>query len=887
MSIFAICIDQNHYMTSNEIRKQFLDFFASKGHRIVPSAPMVVKGDPTLMFTNAGMNQFKDWFLGNSPILYPRVADSQKCLRVSGKHNDLEEVGHDSYHHTMFEMLGNWSFGDYFKKEAIEWAWELLTRVYRLDPERLYATVFEGCAADGLEADGEAREIWKKYLPEDRILYGNRKDNFWEMGDTGPCGPCSEIHIDLRDDSERKAVPGRELVNKSNPQVIEIWNLVFIQYNRKANGSLEQLPHRHVDTGMGFERLVMAVNGNKSNYDGDMFQDIIARIGDISGHRYGESEEVDVAMRVIADHIRAISFSIADGQLPSNVKAGYVIRRILRRAVRYGYTFLGLTEPFLCRLVPVLVEVMGDAYPELGQQQNLIVNVIREEEEAFLRTLAKGISLISSLIERNAGTRRISGKDAFILYDTYGFPIDLSELIARENGYTIDLAEFEVELGKQKDRARNAAAVEAGDWVVLADTDEHSFVGYDLLEADVQLVKYRTVRTKGKEVYQLVFDRTPFYAESGGQVGDSGYIVSAAGEKINIVNTVKENNLSIHIADRIPAEPESGFHAVVDAGKRQDTANNHSATHLLHQALRSVLGTHIEQKGSYVCPSYFRFDFSHYEKVPADKLREVERMVNRLIRNDYPRQEYRDIPIAEAKAMGAMALFGEKYGDKVRAIRFGDSVELCGGTHASSTGRIGMLKIVSESAVAAGVRRIQAVTGSYVEDVIDGVEDQISILRSFFENTPDLVASIKKLVAENENFRHSLEEVARERVASLKKVLTEKSTMTGGGIRLFTVTGVYAPDVIKEVASVLRRENTRAAMVAAFMTHENKPSLLMMYTDDLVAAGASAGRDVKAAAALIKGGGGGQPFLATAGGKDPDGLMEAMEAMMEAVNRIN
>ena len=874
-------------MTSKEIRKQFLDFFASKGHRIVPSAPMVVKGDPTLMFTNAGMNQFKDWFLGNTPILYPRVADSQKCLRVSGKHNDLEEVGHDSYHHTMFEMLGNWSFGDYFKKEAIAWAWELLTQVYKLDPERLYATVCEGSPEDGLGPDQEALDIWKQYLPEDRILYGSKKDNFWEMGDTGPCGPCSEIHIDLRDEADRKAVPGRDLVNQSDPLVIEIWNLVFIQYNRKADGTLEQLPLHHVDTGMGFERLVMAVNGNKSNYDGDMFQDIIARIGELSGHKYGaESEDVDVAMRVVADHIRAISFSIADGQLPSNVKAGYVIRRILRRAVRYGYTFLGFNEPFLCRLVPVLVDVMGEAYPELARQQTLIENVIREEEEAFLRTLAKGIGLINTIMERNADTRRISGKDAFTLYDTYGFPIDLSELIAREHGYSIDLKEFEVELGKQKARARNAAAVEAGDWVVLTDTDEHSFVGYDLLETDVQIVKYRTVKTKGREVFQLVFDRTPFYAESGGQVGDCGYIVSSSGEKISIVNTIKENNLSIHIADRIPSEPEAGFHAVVDGQKRQETANNHSATHLLHQALRSVLGTHIEQKGSYVCPAYFRFDFSHYEKVSPEKLREVERMVNRLIRSDFPRQEYRDIPIAEAKAMGAMALFGEKYGDKVRAIRFGDSIELCGGTHTDSTGRIGMLKIVSESAVAAGVRRIQAVTGSYVEDMFDGVEDQIAAVRSFFENTPDVITAIKKLVAENDSFRHSLEEVARERAAALKKTLAEKSETTPSGIRLFSLTGVYLPDIIKDVAFELRKENTRAAMVAAIMTPDRKPSLLMMYTDDLVAAGAHAGKDVKAAAAHIKGGGGGQPFLATAGGKDPDGLMAALTAMIESVNKI-
>ncbi len=868
-------------MTSKEIRKTFLDFFASKGHKVVPSAPMVVKGDPTLMFTNAGMNQFKDWFLGNSPIQYPRVTDSQKCLRVSGKHNDLEEVGHDSYHHTMFEMLGNWSFGDYFKKEAISWAWELLTEVYKLDPGRLYATVFEGYEKDGVGADEEAREIWKQFLPEDRIIYGNKKDNFWEMGDTGPCGPCSEIHIDLRSDEQRAAVSGRSLVNQSDPLVIEIWNLVFIQYNRKSDGNLEQLAHKHVDTGMGFERLVMAINGNTSNYDGDMFQDLIHEIEKLSGKKYRVSEDTDVAMRVIADHIRAISFSIADGQLPSNVKAGYVIRRILRRAVRYGYTFLGFEEPFLCKLVPTLTSVMGDAYPELVKQQVLIEKVIKEEEEAFLRTLAKGIGLINSIMTKSADTKVISGKETFVLYDTYGFPLDLSELIAKENGYTIDIKGFEEELSKQKERARNAASVQTGDWVEVSSVTEHTFVGYDATEADVKLVKYRTVKTKNTELFQLVFDSTPFYAESGGQVGDSGYIKSDAGEVINIINTVKENNLSIHIADRIPVDPTAEFHAVVDAQRRGEIANNHSATHLLHHALRSLIGDHIEQKGSYVCPNYLRFDFSHFEKVSPEKLREVERLVNKIIREDSHRQEYRDIPIDEAKAMGAMALFGEKYGDKVRAIRFGDSVELCGGTHTESTGRIGMLKIVSESAVAAGVRRIQAVTGRYVEDMIDELESKMEMVRSFFENSPDIISAVQKMCKENEDYRKAMEEVTMERVEALKRTLVNESQEING-IRIFSIpSGNYRPDIIKEVAFRLYKEYQSAAMLAAITTLDGKPSLLIMYTDDLVKNGYNAGKDIKEAAKFIQGGGGGQPFLSTAGGKNADGLSDAYQKMLE------
>lgn len=872
-------------MTSKEIRGKFLDFFESKGHQILPSAPMVVKGDPTLMFTNAGMNQFKDWFLGNTPISYPRVADSQKCLRVSGKHNDLEEVGHDSYHHTMFEMLGNWSFGDYFKKEAIEWAWELLTEVYKLDKDRLYVTVFEGSKLDNLGMDEEAKLIWSRFLPEERIIPGNRKDNFWEMGDTGPCGPCSEIHIDLRSDEERAKVSGAEMVNKGHHLVIEIWNLVFIQYNRKSTGALEPLPHKHVDTGMGLERLVMAINGNKSNYDGDMFQSLITAISGLSGMKYGESEEISVAMRVISDHIRAISFSIADGQLPSNVKAGYVIRRILRRAVRYGYTFLGFNSPFLCRLVSTLVENMGEAYPEIAKQQTLIEKVIKEEEEAFLRTLDKGIKLMDAIMEKSKETKVISGKDTFVLYDTFGFPLDLSELIATENGYSIDIPSFEVELGKQKERARNAAAVEQGDWVVVTPSDSETFVGYDELEKNVHVTRYRTVKSKNRDLFELVFDTTPFYAESGGQIGDSGYIESESGEKINIINTIKENNLSIHIAERIPLNPTEKFRAVIDKEKRQDIANNHTATHLLHYALRSVLGTHIEQKGSYVNSSYFRFDFSHFEKVSRDQLKEVERMVNKLIRQDIHKNEYRDVPINTAMDMGAMALFGEKYGNAVRVIKFGDSIELCGGTHVSSTGNIGMFKIISESAIAAGVRRIEATTGRYVESMIDDLESKMKMMSETLGNNPNVLAAIQKLLNENESFRKAMDEAALERIAALKKSLIADSKSVNG-IRVFIARGMLRPEIIKDVAFELYKDFECASLVAAYTTSDGKPNLVLMYTEDLIRMGANAGRDIKDAAKLIGGGGGGQNFLATAGGRNPDGLSAAMDLLIETATKI-
>ena len=871
-------------MTSKEIRQTFLDFFASKGHTIVPSAPMVVKNDPTLMFTNAGMNQFKEWFLGNAAPKYPRAADTQKCLRVSGKHNDLEEVGHDTYHHTMFEMLGNWSFGDYFKKEAIGWAWELLTEVYKLDKSRLYATVFEGYAPDGLEMDSEAKGYWQQYLPDDHILLGNKHDNFWEMGDTGPCGPCSEIHIDLRDEAEIAAKPGAELVNEGHPLVIEIWNLVFMQYNRKANGSLENLPARHIDTGMGFERLCMALQGKKSNYDTDVFTGMIAAIAGLCGKEYNQSEQTAVAMRVIADHIRAISFSIADGQLPSNNKAGYVIRRILRRAVRYGYTFLGLKEPFLCLLVPTLVAEMGDAFPELKAQQTLITRVIKEEEEAFLRTLDKGIRLMDSIMEKSKATKVISGVDAFTLYDTFGFPIDLSELIARENGYTIDLGEFNVELEKQKNRARNATAVEAGDWVELLPGTESEFVGYDMLEADARIVKYRTVKAKGKEQIQIVLDRTPFYAEMGGEVGDTGELVSAEGEKLEVLNTIKENGLAIHLVDRLPGDPAADFTAKVDAERRTNIANNHTATHLLHFALRKILGTHVEQKGSYVGAASFRFDFSHYEKVSKETLDKVERMVNQLIRANAPLEEFRDISIDEARSRGAMALFGEKYGDRVRMIKLGDSTELCGGCHACATGNIGYFRILSESAVAAGIRRIEATTGINAELSVDVMEDILERVKAMFGNAGDPAAAVGRIIEENEQYKKAMEAIAKEKMADIKASVVANAKQVNG-IKLMTLTECPSMDFAKGIAHDLHGECNSAAFVAAFESGDKKPCLVVMYTDDLVAAGRDASADIRQAAQFIQGGGGGQKFLATAGGKNVAGLSEALNKLTELAAR--
>ena len=865
-------------MTSKEIRKAYLDFFASKGHTIVPSAPMVVKNDPTLMFTNAGMNQFKDWLLGNSPAPFPRATDSQKCLRVSGKHNDLEEVGHDTYHHTMFEMLGNWSFGDYFKNEAIDWAWELLTEVYKIDTDRLYATVFEGSVEDGTSLDTEARDRWLSHLPADRVLLGNKHDNFWEMGDTGPCGPCSEIHVDLRSDEERKAVPGAELVNKGHHLVIEIWNLVFMQYNRKADGSLELLPHRNVDTGMGFERLCMTLQGKQSNYDTDVFTGMIHKIEELSGKEYGKDENVDIAMRVIADHIRAIAFSIADGQLPSNVKAGYVIRRILRRAVRYGYTFLGFGEPFLCRLVGQLVSDMGEFYPEIALQQTLIEKVIREEEMAFLRTLDRGIKLIDSIMEKCADTKVIKGEDAFTLYDTFGFPIDLSELIASEKGYTIDLEGFETELKKQKDRARNATANEFGDWIEFHHCDNVEFLGYDFTKIDgARLPRHRTVKQKNKEMIQLVFDRTPFYGEMGGQVGDTGYIESENGERIKILDTVKENNLTIHIAEKLPSDCSGSFRLVVDAARRRNIENNHSCTHLLHQALREILGTHVEQKGSFVTPDYFRFDFSHFEKLTDEQIDKVEKRVNELIRTNFPLVEKRDGTMDDAKAMGAMALFGEKYGDHVRIVRFGDSVELCGGCHTSATGNIGFFKIVSESAIAAGIRRIEARTGLAAENIVDMMENTLRSAKALFNNAPDLALAIKKLIDENDGFKKEIENVAKEKAAAFKQVLLDEAKEING-IRT-VVLRQADPARLKNAAFMLQKEAENLAVVAAYET-EGKPQLLVMYSADLVAKGHNASNDVRAAAKAILGGGGGQPGLATAGGKNVQGLDDAIEILL-------
>ena len=868
-------------MTSKEIRKAYLDFFASKGHTIVPSAPMVVKNDPTLMFTNAGMNQFKDWLLGNSPAPFPRATDSQKCLRVSGKHNDLEEVGHDTYHHTMFEMLGNWSFGDYFKNEAIDWAWELLTEVYKIDTDRLYATVFEGSAEDGTSLDTEARDRWLTHLPADRVLLGNKHDNFWEMGDTGPCGPCSEIHVDLRSDEERKAMPGAELVNKGHHLVIEIWNLVFMQYNRKADGSLELLPHRNVDTGMGFERLCMTLQGKQSNYDTDVFTGMIHKIEELSGKEYGKDENVDIAMRVIADHIRAIAFSIADGQLPSNVKAGYVIRRILRRAVRYGYTFLGFGEPFLCRLVGQLVSDMGEFYPEIALQQTLIEKVIREEEMAFLRTLDRGIKLIDSIMEKCADTKVIKGEDAFTLYDTFGFPIDLSELIASEKGYTIDLEGFETELKKQKDRARNATANEFGDWIEFHHCDSVEFLGYDFTEIDgARLTRHRTVKQKNKEMIQLVFDRTPFYGEMGGQVGDTGYIESENGERIKILDTVKENNLTIHIAEKLPSDCSGSFRLVVDAARRRNIENNHSCTHLLHQALREILGTHVEQKGSFVTPDYFRFDFSHFEKLTDEQIDKVEKRVNELIRTNFPLVEKRDGTMDDAKAMGAMALFGEKYGDHVRIVRFGDSVELCGGCHTSATGNIGFFKIVSESAIAAGIRRIEARTGLAAENIVDMMENTLRSAKALFNNAPDLALAIKKLIDENDGFKKEIENVAKEKAAAFKQVLLDEAKEING-IRT-VVLRQADPAMLKNAAFMLQKEAENLAIVAAYET-EDKPQLLVMYSADLVAKGHNASNDVRAAAKAILGGGGGQSGLATAGGKNVQGLNEAIEILLNNI----
>ena len=867
-------------MTANEIRDSFLKYFESKGHKIVPSAPMVVKDDPTLMFTNAGMNQWKDIILGTRDPEPRRRADSQKCLRVSGKHNDLEEVGHDTYPHTMFEMLGNWSFGDYFKEGAIDMAWEYLVDVLKLDPKDLYVTVFEGSPEENLVRDDEAAGYWLKHVPADHIINGNKHDNFWEMGDTGPCGPCSEIHLDSRSPEEKAKVPGRELVNKDDPQVIEIWNIVFMQYERKADGHLEPLGMNVIDTGMGFERLVRAIQGKQSNYDTDVFQPIIKAIGDLSSFRYGEKEEVDVAMRVVADHLRTIAFSIADGQLPGNAKAGYVIRRILRRAVRYAYTFLGQKEAFIYRLLPVLIQEMGATYPELEGQKELITKVMKEEEESFLRTLETGIKLLDGVMKeaKAAGKTEIEGEKAFTLFDTYGFPLDLTELICRENGLTVDEAGFNVEMQKQKERARNAAQVEAGDWVVISDQLEQKFVGYDYTEYTCHIVKYREVKQKKGVVYEAIFDQTPFYGEMGGEVGDSGVICNEQ-ETIKVIDTKKENGVSVHLLERIPNNPEAEFMACVDVERRRAIEANHTCTHLLDEALKEVLGNHVEQKGSLVTPDYLRFDFSHFEKVTPEQLREVEHLVNERIRQNLPLQEYRDTPIEEAKKLGAIALFGEKYGDKVRVIQFGSSVEFCGGCHASSTGCIGMVRIMSESSIAAGVRRIEAITGKAVEEHIDRVQDMITGLKGLFNNAPDLMGTIQKAISDNTELKKQLEDVMHERAADLKKDMLSKQKNINGFAVLRAITPLSA-EYVKDIAFQLRAEVENSIVVIGSVAG-GKPLLTAAASDSAVAAGVNVGKNIREAAQLMQGGGGGQPHFATAGGKNADGIHAAVEKLIE------
>ena len=874
-------------LTAKEIRESFKAYFASKGHTIVPSAPMVLKGDPTLMFTNAGMNQWKDIILGTCEPEPRRRADSQKCLRVSGKHNDLEEVGHDTYHHTMFEMLGNWSFGDYFKEGAIDMAWEYLVNVLHLDPADLYVTVFEGSAEEKLERDNEAAGYWLKHVPSDHIINGNKHDNFWEMGDTGPCGPCSEIHLDSRSPEEKAKVPGRELVNKDDPQVIEIWNLVFMQYNRKADGSLEKLSMNVIDTGMGFERLVRALQGKHSNYDTDVFQPIIRVISNMCGKEYGKEENVDVAMRVIADHLRAIAFSIADGQLPSNAKAGYVIRRILRRAVRYGYTFLDFKEAFIYKLLPVLIETMGDAYPELEAQKTLIERVIQEEENSFLRTLETGIRLLEKKMEetKNSGSKTLSGVDAFILYDTYGFPLDLTELILRENGMEANIEEFNVEMQKQKERARHAAAVETGDWITIKE-GETEFVGYDFFECDAEILRYRQIKQKNKTQYQVVLDKSPFYAEMGGQVGDSGWLING-NEKIAVIDTKRENNLPIHIIEKLPQDITADFTAKIDAKKRIQSECNHSATHLLHESLREVLGSHVEQKGSYVSPDVLRFDFSHFQKVTDEEIRKVEQLVSEKIRADYKLEEHRNMPIDEAKKLGAMALFGEKYGDKVRVVKYGNSIELCGGTHIPSTGMIGSLRIISESSVAAGVRRIEAVTAEKAENYTFMLQDTLKELRALFNNVPNLAQTIRKSIEENAELKKQVSEYIKEKVQTLKKELIAKAVVRNG-VKLIVFKGEASVDAIKDLAFQIKGEaqSEEKVFFVAGIKDGAKCALMVSISDSLVKEGLNAGKLVKDASKLIQGGGGGQPHFATAGGKNADGIDAAVDAILKAAELV-
>ena len=870
-------------MTANEIRDSFKNYFESKGHAIVPSAPMVIKDDPTLMFTNAGMNQWKDVILGTRDPEPRRRADSQKCLRVSGKHNDLEEVGHDTYHHTMFEMLGNWSFGDYFKEGAIDMAWEYLVDVLKLDPKDLYVTVFEGSKEENLVRDDEAASYWAKHVPADHIINGNKHDNFWEMGDTGPCGPCSEIHLDSRTDEEKTKVPGRELINKDDPQVIEIWNIVFMQFNRKADGSLEPLSMNVIDTGMGFERLVRALQGKHSNYDTDIFQPIIKEISRLSGKEYGKTEEVDVAMRVVADHLRAVSFSIADGQLPSNAKAGYVIRRILRRAVRYAYTFLDQKEAFMYKLLPVFIGEMGGAYPELVAQRELIGRVMKEEEDSFLRTLDKGINLLNGAMDelKAHGEKVLDGAQAFRMFDTYGFPLDLTELICRENGYTVDEAGFNVEMEKQKARARNAAAVENGDWEVLRE-GEQIFVGYDYTEYECHILRYRKVTQKKQSFYELVLDYTPFYGEMGGQVGDCGVICNE-NETIDIIDTKRENNQNIHIVKQLPKDPAADFMACVDIDKRIGSAANHTATHLLDYALKQVLGDHVEQKGSYVSSDTLRFDFSHFQKVSDEELRQVERMVNSMIREDIPLDEHRDTPIEEAKKLGAIALFGEKYGDKVRVVRFGPSCEFCGGIHALSTGRIGMFKIVGESSVAAGIRRIEAKTGKECEEMMYNLEDGLKAIRMMFNNAKDLRGVIEKYIEEHDSMKKDIEEFRAQNVERAKESLLEKARVVNG-VTVISAILPLMPQGVKDLVFKIRQEVPENLLCVIGSIDAGKPMLSVMLSDDMVKDhGLNAGQLVREAAKLIQGGGGGQPHYATAGGKNTDGLSAAIDSVISKI----
>ena len=866
-------------MRSKEIRQAYLDFFNQKGHAIFPSAPMVVKDDPTLMFINAGMNQFKDIFLGNEKPQNKRIADSQKCMRVSGKHNDLEEVGRDTYHHTMFEMLGNWSFGDYFKAEAISWAWEFLIDKMGISQDRLYATVFEGDKENGLEWDSESMMHWKKYLDENSILYGSKKDNFWEMGDTGPCGPCSEIHIDLRNDKERAQKPGKDLVNKDHPMVIELWNLVFIQFNRKADGTLNKLPQQHVDTGMGFERLCLVMQNTYSNYDTDLFQPLIQKISGMAGKVYGEDHMTDVSMRVIADHLRAISFSIADGQMPSNVKAGYVIRRILRRAIRYGYTYLDFKKPFMHKLLPTLISIMGEAYPELNAQKTLIEKAIKEEEQAFLKTLDTGIKLLNELIDKTKASNQtiVSGKTVFELYDTYGFPLDLTQLILKEHNLSVDKQAFDRELGAQKTRSRQATKIETGDWIKLQEKENKGdFIGYDHTEAKVQITQYRKIKAKGKDLYQVVFNHTPFYAESGGQVGDTGYL-AYDGEKIPIIDTKKEHNQTIHYTSKLPADPSVSFQAVVSSDKRKKTANNHTATHLLHHGLREVLGQHVEQKGSLVHPDYLRFDYSHFQKPGPQELKKIEKIVNYLIRRNLPREEKRAVPFEQAKAMGATALFGEKYGEKVRVVKFGDIIELCGGTHVDATGQIGIFVITTETAISAGIRRIEALTADKAEAYFKQKVQTLQEISEMFNNPADLKKSITKLIEENDKLSQQNEALLQDKVNSLKDRLMNEMEQINGINYLSEIIRIESAGAMKDMVFQLKNEvNNLILLLGANI--KGKPNLFLMISENLVKQkDLNASDIIREAATEIKGGGGGQPFYATAGGKDAGKLSAALD----------